>query len=367
MTRTAEKGSERSLQTQKKASRLEGLTRDCNRRRKESQQVCGYERTGPSEKEKGSTKRQTSTTVDDHQEEDTANSQVVSAEKTAGQNFVGEEFRRASTATSVTATQEQQPNMLLESVDEACNPPSGASTLITAETPGEECELWCQVVKVCGPLLMPLTGFISDRGQRTRPSRMAPVFSACDEVWMKEVQESLRGWLWATRPEVRSQHRETLLCRWFWGVSWLANAMPVFKQHCEDAAAIELEMPETRWRLDREEQDVEGILEALRAEDRLSANSDHFRTRGLSQVLQAKPSKALKSKALTSLGLLGGAVRSSGHSGKRRYGHRPLAYRSFDMQDATTKLHHGCHGDHHAGAVLGECALPRLPSLQDQV
>ena len=134
MTRTAEKGSERSLQTQKKASRLEGLTRDCNRRRKESQQVCGYERTGPSEKEKGSTKRQTSTTVDDHQEEDTANSQVVSAEKTAGQNFVGEEFRsvaprsdfsrtvpescarRASTATSVTATQEQQPNMLLESV-----------------------------------------------------------------------------------------------------------------------------------------------------------------------------------------------------------------------------------------------------------
>ncbi|CAE6968230.1 unnamed protein product [Symbiodinium sp. CCMP2592] len=106
---------------------------------------------------------------------------------------------------------------------------------------------------------------------------------------IKEVQESLRGWLWATLPEVRSQHRETLLRRWFWGVSSLANAMPVFKQHCEDTAAhcrmqmrcydteeVDLqeppESPETRsesspvpreWRLDREEQDFEGILEAL--------------------------------------------------------------------------------------------------------
>ena len=43
------------------------------------------------------------------------------------------------------------------------------------------------------------------------------------------------------------------------------------------------------------------------------------------------------------------------------------AYRSFDTQDATTtKLLHGCHGDHHAAAVLGERTLPRLPSLQEQ-
>lgn len=119
---------------------------------------------------------------------------------------------------------------------------------------------------------------------------------------IKEVQECLRGWLWATLPEVprgwnarQNDGLPTLLRRWFWGVTLLANALPSFQKQCQEITAhysivddnksndgdeespeeasrsrsrpVELDCgsdPVPReWRFGREEQDFEAILEAF--------------------------------------------------------------------------------------------------------
>eukprot|EP00913_Durusdinium_trenchii_P024964 g23430.t1 len=61
---------------------------------------------------------------------------------------------------------------------------------------------------------------------------------------IKEVQESLRGWLFATLPEVprgwnsrQTDGLPTLLRRWYWGVTLVANALPSFQQQCQEITA----------------------------------------------------------------------------------------------------------------------------------
>lgn len=112
---------------------------------------------------------------------------------------------------------------------------------------------------------------------------------------IKELQECLRGWLWATLPEVprgwnarQNDGLPTLLRRWFWGVTLLANALPSFQKQCQEITAHyslvgrkdemhsddgEEECAEREdlgsdpvpkeWRFAREEQDFEAILEAF--------------------------------------------------------------------------------------------------------
>ncbi|CAJ1373805.1 unnamed protein product [Effrenium voratum] len=118
---------------------------------------------------------------------------------------------------------------------------------------------------------------------------------------IKEVQDCLRGWLWATLPEVPREWSSrqgdglpTLLRRWFWGVTMLANAMPAFQTQCQELTAAHsfkarkagdedteagaedsghiAPFPELdcgshpvprEWRFDREAADFESILEAF--------------------------------------------------------------------------------------------------------
>eukprot|EP00930_Biecheleria_cincta_P057419 TRINITY_DN43358_c0_g1_i1.p1 TRINITY_DN43358_c0_g1~~TRINITY_DN43358_c0_g1_i1.p1 ORF type:complete len:1284 (-),score=266.81 TRINITY_DN43358_c0_g1_i1:135-3986(-) len=125
------------------------------------------------------------------------------------------------------------------------------------------------------------------------------------QFMVKEVQESLWGWLQATLPAVPRDWRPrpgaaqdalpTLMRRWFWGVASLANAMPAFQQNLSELEADSAssddsddEVPEDQdatssvhayrsrrhtrigpqlfskeWRFEKQEKDFEALLEAF--------------------------------------------------------------------------------------------------------
>eukprot|EP00931_Biecheleriopsis_adriatica_P060345 TRINITY_DN36228_c0_g1_i1.p1 TRINITY_DN36228_c0_g1~~TRINITY_DN36228_c0_g1_i1.p1 ORF type:complete len:1310 (-),score=241.42 TRINITY_DN36228_c0_g1_i1:136-4065(-) len=170
---------------------------------------------------------------------------------------------------------------------------------------------------------------------------------------IREVQESLWGWLQATLPEVPRDWRPrpgapdalpTVLRRWFWGVTSLANAMPAFISQCQELAANSLvadddseevedqgvegeegantgkasrcfDLPELgqdplpiEWRLKLEERGFESILEAF-----LWAACDVALGRWRRHVLEPSASEAVQMDSQSLVPLLSEHLSASLH------------------------------------------------------